>query len=217
MAWSSSGCDAEAPELHGAKRIDRQTSPCEEPPEPRGRSPRPRSERSLGRQDQRPTTGFLIAPISRTTAIRWSEPWLAVWRQRMAPIVKEWIPRQTPELQALVAERRIALGEEQAQPFWADYFTDDFQFHYVGPELMAAGTLVWHELNSEAQVAHRYMATCSSDDPASRRRHRWTSRPLTSCREPCSGGGGGVVLERLDFCCRCRLKSRLSTPPCLEL
>ena len=85
-------------------------------------------------------------------ACRWSEPWLAVWRQRMAPIVKEWIPKQTPELQALVAERRIALGEEQAQPFWADYFTDDFQFHYVGPELMAAGTLVWHELNSEALV-----------------------------------------------------------------
>jgi hypothetical protein len=85
-------------------------------------------------------------------ACRWAEPWLRVWRARMVPIVNAWLPKQTPALQTALEERRLVLGEQHATPFWADLFTDDFQFHFISPELMAPGMAAWHDHNVDGGV-----------------------------------------------------------------
>ena len=65
----------------------------------------------------------------------------------------DWLPRQTPELQKLLDLRRRVLGEEQARPFDALAYTDDFEFQYVGPVLAAAGTRIWRDFSPEALPA----------------------------------------------------------------
>ena len=54
-----------------------------------------------------------------------------------------WLPRQSPELRALLAERAAKLGPQQARPFDTCGYSDDFKFEFVGPELLAAGALIW--------------------------------------------------------------------------
>ena len=54
-----------------------------------------------------------------------------------------WLPKQTPELQALLAERAAALGPKQARPYDTSGYTDDYKLEFVGPELLAAGARIW--------------------------------------------------------------------------
>jgi hypothetical protein len=61
-----------------------------------------------------------------------------------------WLPRQTKALQELVAERTAKLGAHQARPFATSGYTDDYAHVYVGPELFAAGTLIWRTICGKA-------------------------------------------------------------------
>ncbi|KOO32751.1 hypothetical protein Ctob_016308 [Chrysochromulina tobinii] len=54
-----------------------------------------------------------------------------------------WLPKQTPELRALLAERAATLGPRQARPFDTSGYTDDYKLEFVGPELLAAGARLW--------------------------------------------------------------------------
>ena len=54
-----------------------------------------------------------------------------------------WLPKQTPELRALLAERKAKLGANHARPFTTEGYTDDFEFTFIGPELTAMGNLIW--------------------------------------------------------------------------
>ena len=54
-----------------------------------------------------------------------------------------WLPKQTPELRALLAERAATLGPRQARPFDTSGYTDDYKLEFVGPELLAAGARIW--------------------------------------------------------------------------
>ena len=54
-----------------------------------------------------------------------------------------WMPKQTPELQTLLAERAATLGPRQARPFDTSGYTDDYKLMFVGPELLAAGARIW--------------------------------------------------------------------------
>ncbi|KOO29829.1 hypothetical protein Ctob_016126, partial [Chrysochromulina tobinii] len=55
----------------------------------------------------------------------------------------EWLPKQTPELRTLLAERSTALGPRQARPFDTSGYTDDYKLEFVSPELLAAGARIW--------------------------------------------------------------------------
>ena len=54
-----------------------------------------------------------------------------------------WLPKQTPELRTLLAERAAILGPRQARPFDTSGYTDDYKLVFVGPELLAAGARIW--------------------------------------------------------------------------
>ena len=54
-----------------------------------------------------------------------------------------WLPKQTPELQALLAERAAIMGPRQARPYDTSGYTDDYKLEFVGPELLAAGARIW--------------------------------------------------------------------------
>ena len=57
-----------------------------------------------------------------------------------------WLKKQTKELQLLLQEREEKLGPRQARPYATSGYTDDYKFTYVGPELTAAGTLIWRTM-----------------------------------------------------------------------
>ena len=61
-----------------------------------------------------------------------------------------WMAKQTPALQALLAERARVLGSHQARPFSTAGYTDDYAIKYVGPELSSVGTSIWRSCNRKA-------------------------------------------------------------------
>ena len=85
-------------------------------------------------------------------ACRFAEEWLDSWRVQMDGVVEQWLPQQTPAFQEAYAERRRCLGFEQARPFWAGVYTDNFDMMYVGATLAAAGIAIWKAMNSEAKI-----------------------------------------------------------------
>ena len=61
-----------------------------------------------------------------------------------------WLPKQTPALQALIAERSEKMGPRQARPFTTSGYTDDYEHTFVGPELFAAGSFIWRIMCDKA-------------------------------------------------------------------
>ena len=57
-----------------------------------------------------------------------------------------WLPKQRPALRELLAERADKLGPSQARPFATSGYTDDYCFLFIGPELLAAGALIWRSM-----------------------------------------------------------------------
>ena len=55
-----------------------------------------------------------------------NEEWLDAWRRQVDIFVVEWLPHQTAAMQHAYSERRRQLGHEQARPFWAACYTDNF-------------------------------------------------------------------------------------------
>ena len=93
-----------------------------------------------------------VRPASQICC-RFTEEYLDEWRRRMDVFVAEqWLPNQSHELQALLAERRATLGPHQARPYWASVFTDDYKKQYVGPELAASGESMWLQLHDSSKV-----------------------------------------------------------------
>ena len=87
-------------------------------------------------------------------ACRFSEEWLgAWWRQMRTHVADVWLPQQTPALRRALDHRRNALGAVQADPFYADCFTDNFWFFFVGPQLGAVGAArVWRAQCTDANL-----------------------------------------------------------------
>ena len=57
-----------------------------------------------------------------------------------------WLPKQRPALRKLLAERADKLGPSQARPFATSGYTDDYCLLFIGPELLAAGALIWRSM-----------------------------------------------------------------------
>ena len=78
--------------------------------------------------------------------------------------VEAWLPKQTPELRKGYRIRRQALGKDQARPFWAAVYTDNFDMTFCSSDLFAIGARVWKEMNNEAGIwlqEHVCCGTCS--------------------------------------------------------
>jgi hypothetical protein len=77
-------------------------------------------------------------------AQRFTDRLLEGYSQQMDVYVRDvWLPRQTPALRELLAERAAVLGHHHGRPFTTSGYTDDYILKFVGPELAAAGTLIW--------------------------------------------------------------------------
>lgn len=63
-----------------------------------------------------------------------------------------WLHTRSPKLHAVMEERRLVLGTEQARAFWAGVFTDDFQFYFISTELAAIGARLWCDQNEHAKI-----------------------------------------------------------------
>ena len=83
---------------------------------------------------------------------RRAELWLDSWRTRMDAIAAEWLATRSPALQELVRERAETLSPLDARPFWADFFTDDYQFHFVSPSLAAKGAVLWNDMTDRGRI-----------------------------------------------------------------
>ena len=84
-------------------------------------------------------------------ATRFSNEWLEAWARRLDLWVWQvWIHKQTPALRDLLQERKATLGVQQARPFFASSYTDDYLLAYVGAELGAVGTSMWRSMNTAA-------------------------------------------------------------------
>ena len=81
-----------------------------------------------------------------------NEEWLDAWRRQVDAFVVEWMPRQTAALQEAYAERRQKLGHEQARPFWAACYTDNFDATFCSSILCAEATKIWRGMNGEANM-----------------------------------------------------------------
>ena len=62
----------------------------------------------------------------------------------------QWLPKQSTALRALLAERKRELGPRHSRPFTTSGYTDDFKYVCIGPELLAAGALIWRTMCSKA-------------------------------------------------------------------
>ena len=88
---------------------------------------------------------------SSKIAQRFTDRLLEAFSQQLDAYVRDsWLPRQTAELQALLAERATQLGPRQARPFKTGGYTDDYEFEFVGPELFAAGARIWTDMCGKA-------------------------------------------------------------------
>ena len=84
-------------------------------------------------------------------AQRFTDRLLEAFSQQLDIFVRDsWLPHQTPELRALLAERATTLGPRQARPFKTSGYTDDYEFEFVGPELFAAGARIWIDMCHKA-------------------------------------------------------------------
>ena len=101
---------------------------------------------------------------SSKNACEFAEEWLDAWRKLMDVEVEAWLPNQTPELREGYRIRRQALGKDQARPFWAAVYTDNFDMTFCSSDLFAIGARVWKEMNNEAGIwlqEHVICGTCS--------------------------------------------------------
>eukprot|EP00900_Chrysochromulina_parva_P014812 jgi/Chrpa1/23331/Chrysochromulina_OHIO_Genome00028025-RA len=88
---------------------------------------------------------------SSKIAQRFTDRLLEAFSQQLDVHVRDsWLPRQSSELQALLAERAASLGPRQARPFKTSGYTDDYEFEFVGPELFAAGARIWDDTCAKA-------------------------------------------------------------------
>ena len=71
-------------------------------------------------------------------------------RQLDKYVWRVWLPKQNARTRVLLTERAWALGAAHARPFTTSGYTDDYKFAYVGPELLAVGTLIWRTMCKRA-------------------------------------------------------------------
>ena len=80
-----------------------------------------------------------------------SNEWLRAFSARLdAHVAEVWLPQQNEATRKLLQTRATSLGPEQARPFDAESYTDDYEFLYAGPELAAIGTRIWRDMNRQA-------------------------------------------------------------------
>ena len=93
-----------------------------------------------------------------------AEEWLDSWRIQMDDVTDIWLTKQSKALQEAYWSRRAQLGKEQARPFWAAVYTDNFDFTFCASDLAAIGTYVWRRMNERAKIelqANIIYGTCS--------------------------------------------------------
>ena len=93
-----------------------------------------------------------------------NEEWLDAWRRQVDIFVVEWLPLQTAAMQHAYSERRRQLGHEQARPFWAACYTDNFDATFCSSQLAAEATKIWRMMNGEANMImqpHLSYGTCN--------------------------------------------------------
>ena len=80
-------------------------------------------------------------------AQRFTDRLLEGFSQQLDKYVEHvWLPKQKPEFQQLIAERRQQLGPRQARPFSTSGYTDDYEMVFLGPELTAVGAMLWRRI-----------------------------------------------------------------------
>ena len=89
---------------------------------------------------------------SSKIACNGNEEWLDAWRRQVDISVIEWLPNQTAALQQAYQQRADKLGFEQARPFWAAFYTDNFNITFCSSDLAAIGTYIWRMMNGEANI-----------------------------------------------------------------
>ena len=88
---------------------------------------------------------------SSKIAQRFTDRLLEAFSTQLDVYVRDfWLPRQTPGLQALLAERSARLGPRQARPFKTSGYTDDYEFEFIGPDLFAVGARTWIDMCAKA-------------------------------------------------------------------
>ena len=101
---------------------------------------------------------------SSKIACNGNEEWLDAWRRQMDDIVRDWMPKQKPAFQQGYKQRLDKLGFQQARPFWAAFYTDNFNITFCASDLAASGTYVWRLMNGEAKIQlqpHVAYGTCN--------------------------------------------------------
>jgi hypothetical protein len=93
-----------------------------------------------------------------------NEEWLDAWRRQVDAYVTDWLPKQTKALQLAYKARETKLGFNQARPYWAALYTDNFDFTFCASDLAAAATYIWRTMNGEANMRmqpHVAYGTCT--------------------------------------------------------
>ena len=127
---------------------------------------------------------------------RRGEPWLQKWREGMDDIVAEWLPTRSVALQDLLRDRREQLSHEDARPFWADFFTDDYFFKCISPELAAKGAALWQSMTRRGRIR-----MCSG-----RKKGLGTVIDAIGARNVLSGGFGTLIpAKRMRALAECAL------------
>lgn len=85
-------------------------------------------------------------------ACNFAEEWLDAWRLQMDDVVAVWLPKQKPAMQEAYERRKQELGLQQARPFWAAVYTDNFDCTFCASDLAAIGTMIWRHMNARAQI-----------------------------------------------------------------
>lgn len=86
-------------------------------------------------------------------ACRFSEEWMEAWRRGLrAWVRREWLPLQSPALQAALSWRVEHLGPHEGDPFWAAPYTDDYAHIYLDHMVGVAGVQLELEMAEEAKL-----------------------------------------------------------------
>ena len=93
-----------------------------------------------------------LRPASKI-ACRFSEEWMEAWRRALrAWVGRGWLRRQSSKLQAALQWRRDHLSPEDADPFWAAPYTDDYAHAYLDAEVGVAGIQIELEMAAKANL-----------------------------------------------------------------
>ena len=111
------------------------------------------------------------------------------WRARMADYVHSgWLALQSDALRALLADREVRLGYDQAHPFWCCEWTDDFWDLSCEPTLCAHGALTRRAMAKQINLWMSSKTSCG------------TTSDYIGARCCITGGFGTVTTEKRGRC-----------------